>query len=49
VFARIGGQPYGGNNYFVDATIQEGVFEEILVWSSSNTLFSKMISAGQLP
>ena len=39
----------GNNNYFVDATIQEGVFEEILVWSSSNTLFSKMISAGQLP
>ncbi len=36
-----------GNNYFVDTEVQEGVFEEILVWSSANTLFAKMLDAGQ--
>jgi prepilin-type N-terminal cleavage/methylation domain-containing protein len=53
--ATIGGGPSGmvyriaNNNDFVSASYNETTFDDIITWISPNILYTKMISAGQLP
>jgi hypothetical protein len=47
--ATVAGYRMANDNDFVSTGYIEDVFDDQLVWISANILFTRMISAGQLP
>ena len=45
----IAGYRHANDNDFVSTTYVEDTFDDMISWMSSNILFTRMISAGQLP
>lgn len=45
----IAGYRHANDNDFVSTTYIEDVFDDMITWMSPNILFTRMISAGQLP
>ena len=47
--ATIAGYRHGNDNDFVSTGYIEEVFDDVITWISPNILYTRMISAGQLP